>query len=1779
MFSKLLGYVRTFRPNSTDSFQKENLERDLYLYLPGLAPVLAFASLTVRPIFGKLLETYVLPLDPPALRSPLKAIILALLPGLEDESSEDYDMWIEMLNKFRKASCSSLGGDDISEAQEIASDSYFWQCFFLATITNPSRRQGALAYLVRELPKFKESADSKINSATMSPEAKATLAPEPGLLIRCLASGLSDEQSLVQRGFLDLLVAQLPLDSVVLQKVVPVADLDRLIYAAIGVVGRRDMSLNRRLWSWLLGPESNEDAERSISSPSIKSPNESAPTQANYFARHGLRSLARTLNTMFVNNTTSLERSKPFRLCLSLMDRWEVGGLLIPDIFVPALRNAYEISEQAKKNEAEDVVKSASNFFDGIESGLIWTKFNQLVSTGLTESRNTSDLSLCLFIITRFNIREEEMITRHIPLSSLFLLTHLSKSSVSDDARVVSLDILERLVGMVPSRSFSMQTGEKIRSPTSVSRSEIAQSILTYYTDHHGGLDGAAPPYSPVFVGQVLLRESLGLLLSLFKSSPTSPAIDSLTRAVCGLMQRISDSHQIISQLAVFDSLNELLDSSSTKLVHFRVLAATTAFLVSYNATSKSAHLSTALQNLVIHHLWQHLRLYNPKFHVETVRCLWQIEEIAPSKKIVEAAITSFIASSLEHSTSADVARQFVVFWIHSTQDRQLPAEKGQKGSMRRVSSAIGGLGQSVIPPDPSNVLSRPLIFLLDHLNDEGTEIASFLKSWIQDSPSLSRVFHILISKIQSLSCINSVVNDKKTENGNSKPTTKRRPTLTQRSAGYDDSKECLYYMKHLLNIFRLSSEHTWIVAAGETSENVFKDEKPVTLQAEIVQLVSRALDVRSSAGSPVHITDLHRVSLEVILVVLQNQFASPLKSFDLENVLLKRLHSQIGTMHHLLQAPMLECIAAAMKLKASTLAVLQPHPLSPGFRKLSRDVLSMPPKGASSLAPPSRESLAPPQDKLQPPKHLIECLKLGFQTKSSRLVIDSWVTFLVDILPLVADSVLENLIPLVECLCSQIALAFGQLRSIYQRSVAHDQPPPEAFLLGLLNALENLLANAHDQLVGEETKSQAPKSPEQQSSFFGTMALGVFSGDSSTNLPGRQATANSRLTVLLCFQDAVRACFTIWSWGIYENAATSASSASAAVEKPDPASIASYSYTAVRVRNRARRLLEHLFAAEALECMETVASLWCRPESDEFKPLSVLAVLNVLNGSRPRHTIPAIFNAIYSRTNPSALEPFRQSSLSSELVEGDLVNFLLAYSRTIDDDAMDEIWTDCMTFVRDVLSNPLPHSQILPSLLVFLAILAEKTEGTNFGEQRKTRRELGDLFLRLLAATFTTKPAILLDVTSDAGKKGQKGGQGGSGAGLDLFTALVQVIPQLKLILPEQDRLQSAINSVTANVTGPSIRARSFPSNIDSRVTRVLEQLTRIPQAGRLWKKDVTDAFTDSKFFSMSLASINSGWLRILQEYVSGGADPEHRFAELISRINSPTTAGIVFGVGATAARAQEDGRTGGTLRRLALLLLACPEDSFAKNVPGLVAKLTELLSASATSSPSSGTRADVYLVVRALVLRINGVLLGSLWSVVNGDLISALVSVLPKEENDNTGETYNNAAVVGACKLLDALVCLQGDEWQLHEWLFVTDTIDAVYAPPRTASRPVAVVDAIAEGLGNIAVKNDSDESDEDGGEVRKKEARTVSTHLTASKNGLRRLILPSIFENANLDLADLRAMQKETLAVRVLRPFFGQLSLMSFEATYGMMRPDEQQCADLLLGDLFEGGGDFS
>ncbi|CAK7223906.1 hypothetical protein SBRCBS47491_005367 [Sporothrix bragantina] len=1801
----------------------DGLSRDMPLYLPGLAPTLSFASLFARAHFFDLLERHFLDLDPRSLRPALKSLILAVLPALEDETAEDFDRTLKLLNRF-KAAVRPLDSEELTP-HHATGDDFFWQCFFLATITSNSRRPGALAYLTRYLPKLglsttngttgtaeKETAEA--DAELVAKLSELITSPEPGLLVRCFTAGLADDQLLIQRGFLDLLVTHLPLHSTVLQSRAKPDDLELLMRAACGVVTRREMSLNRRLMAWLLGPTpASGDTESALESPSFadgKTLGFPLSPKTSYFEENGLQAMTRALLSMVQSHpgSTPAERARPYRICLSLMDRWEIGGLVVPEVFMPIVDSVRNFKTEAPtKAEFNEVLRSAGVFFDGVESGLIYGEMLGLVAQAIGPGGNLSaegradKLALVKFIIQHFNVREDEMATIHAPLSALSILCMLEdiqnrastggSDAVSEHA-IQALTIAADLLDIVPESALAARplTGEDTendearqqKAQLDLSNAEVLKEIRDFYVNDQGSLDTASPPYGPQAVGELLLQKACSISCQSLLSDADGADLPLKSRVLLTLLDKIplSTSFDVPNLLSALNSRLSPDGDATTFTTFSSILSISINLHLSERISTND--LSTIVPPLVSR-AWKFLSAPEPKYHVETVRNLWLLQTaLGTTNRDIEAAISELMIQTDVKGTfatrNADPGRNFGVLWLHTLQDSPNSSDRRTPKTPKTPSSSLRSFPRLAGVDHYDIMLTRPLLLMLDALLDERTQLFMTVKTWLVSLVGLDRLFLILAKKFLDLGVLRSRSSD-------AKPSSNTAANSDDSVLDNEDvdTDMHLYYLRTLSNIFRWAPETLWAVLARRTvshdilreqaSSLVVSEDTEVTYQEFFVHVCLRcvvpAKTTDSSSLTDQRDAQLCRFALSVLHQILLNPHATPLAKLHLEDPLLDRLAQSLQGPDPYIQSLLLDVLSQALRLRDIT-PVQQPASPSSEKRTFSSTDLS------KAIASPNEEVS---HVILPPPPALLKCIQAGLGAPSSRAVLDSWVGFLSTCLPFYSDSIFQVLIPLVETLCAQIGHTFSDLQETFRNSKPpprSDTDAPETTLVSLLNALEQILATGHQRLLDEEARVQAVKSPDQPQSFFGN----IFAADTPHT---RSATANDRLTVLLAFQDAVRICFRIWSWG----------KSSSPANTLDMTSAASFNYTSMRMRNRARRLLEHLFRAETLECLETAIDIWRsalvsqssasitgQQQSSNRQYTDVFDLLLTLDASRPRHTIPAIFNSIYSRTNPGALDPARKSTLTISLQDTDIVVFLVDYARSLEDDVMDEIWQDCTIFLKDLLGNPFPHRQSLPCLLEFAAVLGEKVDNTNFGEQRKMRRELGDMFLRLLTALFTTRPFTFADgaasspqldrepastrkisltrsqpptasapVTSDYNSPADRAD--------DVVGILSSIVPNLPKILMENDRVQSAATTISTNVIGPALRAKTFPETISRTMLLLLQELSRLPNNQKGWKKDVSDAFNDARFFSTNLALVQSDWLNLLRQWA---LNDKERMPELLTRITAPTTAGIVFGVGATSARLESDRRTQLTLRRVALLILAAAPDAFVTDLPTITEKLVELLGASATSSPSSTTRAEVFMVLRALVLKTSAVHLAGLWPLVDSELHAAIASIVAPDSS-TAADTYNNASLLQACKLLDLLVCVAPDDFQLREWLFVTDTIDAVY---RSAMyQPVALADELSEELGSAMMLHTPG-----GGNSHLTGIESV-TALAAS-SALKR---PLLGGNGGGLSDDVSLERKDELVSKVLRPFFSQLSIYAFESTYAMVQVDTEGCVQAVLKDLFD------
>ena len=653
-------------------------------------------------------------------------------------------------------------------------------------MTSSSRRQGALHYLTRNLPQLgispdasksiKASGSSKTNGAELQwpPEIEAITSPEPGLLIRCFAAGLRDDQLLVQRGFLDLLVTHLPLSSPVLQLRVKSEDLELLISAAASVVARREMSLNRRLWSWFIGPETSKDPADSVpTSPDPSGHPTSKVSKSNstymYFESYGLVPLTESVRKMIVSKSVAAStKAKPFRICLSLMDRSEIGGLVVPRIFIPAMESIWQYENTAPSREAfSEVLRSAHVFFDGIQSRLIWSELVQLIYSALDVDNLKSSslqtgvaqkkLELVWFIITKFNVREEDMLVVHMPMACILTLIctqtiqrNIEALSITKAIEVIAtaLKIATRLLDFIPERAFTDREAEGV-IPVEVAYEQrsvrpFRQDIETILQKYRGSSSETCLAFSGHESASMLVRNAASILILALESPDQrqnlEPALSLLAKASQKSPNDISLETDII-----LSNLLEYTRSCAGAPDHSAAFSTATGLLLTFefmnhvvpSNTWASDHRIRKIATNLIMSFWASLSPSGPQHSVESVRSFWRLHSISPVAQLVESTIASLMISQIRPMSRDSVAlegsRRFATLWTHSSSKLQAAFDRRSSSGRTKKKSGKKSLADFSDP----EMLARPLLLLLDSLCDQSTALSMFTVSWLQSLPSI----------------------------------------------------------------------------------------------------------------------------------------------------------------------------------------------------------------------------------------------------------------------------------------------------------------------------------------------------------------------------------------------------------------------------------------------------------------------------------------------------------------------------------------------------------------------------------------------------------------------------------------------------------------------------------------------------------------------------------------------------------------------------------------------------------------------------------------------------------------------------------------------------------------------------------------------------------------------------------------------------------------------------------------------------------------------------------
>ncbi|GIY38627.1 protein dopey-1 [Caerostris darwini] len=333
------------------------LSQELFIYSAGLFPLLGNAAMNVRPSLLTIYETHFVPLGV-KLRPGLNGFLIGVLPGLE-EGSEYYERTDQLL----QAVCNNV------------ERSFFYGCMWKCILSNPTIRLPAVSFII-----------THYNRKLCMEDQLFIIGTDIDTMVQGLCASLQDNSVLVQRCALDLLLLGFPVHSNQLLS----SDMVQVVTSALTVVLRRDMSLNRRLFSWLMGGDALGIDEMKKSAFDKVSENSDANSYFRDFAKgYLLKALQKCLDDpQTVMPTSSVPSNAElwcYRLLISLLDRPEISSVILDDVLIDIFRSLYlachstyasslRLDRRNKKTikDKNELKKAANLLFGTLEPSYLW---------------------------------------------------------------------------------------------------------------------------------------------------------------------------------------------------------------------------------------------------------------------------------------------------------------------------------------------------------------------------------------------------------------------------------------------------------------------------------------------------------------------------------------------------------------------------------------------------------------------------------------------------------------------------------------------------------------------------------------------------------------------------------------------------------------------------------------------------------------------------------------------------------------------------------------------------------------------------------------------------------------------------------------------------------------------------------------------------------------------------------------------------------------------------------------------------------------------------------------------------------------------------------------------------------------------------------------------------------------------------------------------------------------------------------------------------------------
>ncbi|XP_075718188.1 protein DOP1A isoform X3 [Rhinoderma darwinii] len=357
------------------------------------------------------------------------------------------------------------------------------------------------------------------------------------LMVEAVSTSVQDSSVLVQRSTLDLILFCFPYH--MSQATRP--DMVHILSAALRVVLRRDMSLNRRLYAWLLGFDNNGIIIGPRSTRQ-SNPEEHASYYFNTFSKDLLvQAMVGILQGKELSRENSLMQDlKPFRILISLLDKPELGPAILEDVLIEVFRTLYtqckaeldlqtqtpfskdpaQLSSKLRENKrTAELIKTANLLFNSFEPYYMWDyiarwfeeccrrTLHARLQRSCSDSGNLSELPLinfCLLVDFLLDIVSLETYieiqTEHLPQLLLRMISALTCHLQALDLNELtdSLRLCSKILSKVQPPLLSEGTFQPPSGQNASSKDKEDKKLSPVSAENQGDVfeDGENPPSS-----------------------------------------------------------------------------------------------------------------------------------------------------------------------------------------------------------------------------------------------------------------------------------------------------------------------------------------------------------------------------------------------------------------------------------------------------------------------------------------------------------------------------------------------------------------------------------------------------------------------------------------------------------------------------------------------------------------------------------------------------------------------------------------------------------------------------------------------------------------------------------------------------------------------------------------------------------------------------------------------------------------------------------------------------------------------------------------------------------------------------------------------------------------------------------------------------------------------------------------------------------------------------------------------------------------------------------